>query len=272
MTDVGLVPIAPRIEHALGETRARWPALRVDPEAFAARVASCVGDPASEAELEALALVDMAWSVALAAGDTQAIAIFERDVLASIEGAVARIDREPSFADAVRQELRVKLLVGDGSSPARIAAYAGRGPLKHWVLVAAIRLAYDLKRRRGDAEDPDAEIDAAIFDDAERAYVRAESRAMLKQWMEEGLRALDDKRRGVLHLYFVEDVASEAIARMYGVHRGTIARWIEEARESVRVHVKRRALATPGMGPEGVDSLLRAADGHLSLSLSLLRS
>jgi RNA polymerase sigma-70 factor (ECF subfamily) len=272
MTDRGLVPIAPRIERALEETRSRWPEMRVDRSALEARVVACVGDPATESALEALALVDLAWSVALAAGDAGSIAMFERDVLGSIEGALARIDREPSFADTVRQELRVKLLVGDGSSPARIGAYAGRGPLKHWVIVAAIRLAYDLKRRRGDAEDPDDEIDAAIFDDAEGAYVRAESRAMLKQWMEEALRALDDKRRGVLHLYFVEDVASEAIARMYGVHRGTIARWIEEARESVRVHVRRRALATPGMGPEGVDSLLRAADGHLSLSLSLLRS
>jgi RNA polymerase sigma-70 factor (ECF subfamily) len=102
--------------------------------------------------------------------------------------------------------------------------------------------------------------------------VRAESRALLKKWMEEGLRALDDRRRAVLHLYFVEDVSSEAIARMYGVHRGTVARWIEEARASVRSHIERRALATPGMGREGVDSLLRAADGHLSLSLSLLRS
>ncbi|MBN8617195.1 MAG: hypothetical protein J0L92_41835 [Deltaproteobacteria bacterium] len=272
MTDEGLVPIAPRIERALDEARARWPELQVDPTHLTARVLQCVGDPASEAELEALALVDLAWSVALAAGDAEAVALFEREVLASIGGAVARIDRDASFAEVVRQELRVKLLVSDGQNGPRIAAYAGRGPLKHWVIVAAIRLAYDLKRRRGDDAGADGEIDAAIFDDAERAYVRAESRALLKQWMEEGLRALDDKRRGVLHLYFVEDVASEAIARMYGVHRGTVARWIEEARESVRVHVRRRALATPGMGPEGVDSLLRAADGHLSLSLSLLRS
>lgn len=271
MTDESLVPIAPALDRALEGARDRWPRMIVAREAVLARVRSELGDPASEAALGALVLPDLVWSVALAGGEAEAIAAFEREVLASIDGALARVDRDPAFAEAVRQELRVKLLVGEGGGGPRIAAYAGRGPLKHWVIVAAIRLAYDLKRRRGDTPAGDDDIDAAIFDDAERQYVRAESRALLKQWMEEGLRALDDRRRGVLHLYFVEDVASEAIARMYGVHRGTIARWIEEARESVRTHVRRRALATPGMGPEGVDSLLRAADGHLSLSLSLLR-
>lgn len=272
MTDPGLVPLAPAIDRALEDVRTRWPHLVVGRDALAARVRHLVGEPAAEAELASLALVDLAWAVALGAGDAGALELFERDVLGALDGALSRIDREASFADAVRQELRVKLLVGEGETGPRIAAYAGRGPLKHWVIVAAIRLAYDLKRRRGEHEDASDEIDAAIFDDAERAYVRSESRALLKQWMEEGLRALDDKRRGVLHLYFVEDVPSEAIARMYGVHRGTVARWLDEARESVRTHLRRRALATPGMGPEGVDSLLRAADGHLSLSLSLLRS
>jgi hypothetical protein len=58
---------------------------------------------------------------------------------------------------------------------------------------------------------------------------------------------------------------------MYGVHRGTVARWIEEARESVRSHVRRSALAIPGLGPEEIGALLAAADDRLSLSLSFLR-
>lgn len=265
------VPLGPAVDAALEELRARVPGVVLERAVALERVRAHLEDPAPAAELERLALSDLAWAAAVLAGDRAASAAFERDVLAAIDGAVGRVDATASFVDAVRHELRVKLLVGEGATGPRLRAFAGRGPLRHWVIVAAIRLAYDQKRARG-LEAPSNDLDAAIFDDAERAYVRAESRTLLKQWMEEGLRALDDRRRAVLHLYFVEDVPSEAIARMYGVHRGTIARWIEEARESVRSHVRRRALATPGVGPEGVESLLRAADGHLSLSLSLLRS
>jgi RNA polymerase sigma-70 factor (ECF subfamily) len=243
-----VVPLGPAVDAALAELRTRVPGVCLDRSAVLARVREQVGDPAPAGELTRLAIGDLAWAEAVLASDSAASAAFERDVLGAIDGAVRRVDATDAFVDAVRHELRVKMLVGEGAAGPRLRAYAGRGPLRHWV------------------------IDAAIFDDAERAYVRAESRALLKKWMEEGLRALDDRRRAVLHLYFVEDVSSEAIARMYGVHRGTVARWIEEARASVRSHIERRALATPGMGREGVDSLLRAADGHLSLSLSLLRS
>jgi len=266
-----VVPLGPAVDAALVELRARVPGVSPDRSAVLARAREQVGDPVPAAVLARLTIGDLAWAEAVLAKDPAANAAFERDVLGAIAGAVRRVDATESFVEAVRHELRVKMLVGEGAAGPRLRAYAGRGPLRHWVIVAAIRLAYDQKRKRG-VEVPEDDIDAAIFDDAERAYVRSESRALLKKWMEEGLRALDDRRRAVLHLYFVEDVPSEAIARMYGVHRGTIARWIEEARESVRSHLKRRALATPGMGPEGVDSLLRAADGHLSLSLSLLRS
>ncbi|MBX7190525.1 MAG: hypothetical protein K1X94_00620 [Sandaracinaceae bacterium] len=265
------VSLGPALDAALAALGSRLPGLTVARSSALAHVSSHVGDPALRAELEALVLEDLVWAAAVLAGHQAALAAFEQQVIDAIAPAVSRIDRDASFAETVRQDLRVKLLVGEGASGPRLAAYAGRGPLKSWVLVAAIRHGYDLKRRGG-KELPDDEIDAAIFDDAERAYARKESRALLKGWIEEGLRALDDRRRGVLHLYFVEDVPSETIGRMYGVHRGTVARWIEEARESVKSHIRRRALATPGLGPEGVDSLLRAADGHLSLSLSLLRS
>jgi RNA polymerase sigma-70 factor (ECF subfamily) len=224
---------------------------------------------------EALAsapIADVVWALALGRGDRAAIARFESEVVSRVAAAVSRVDADPEFASSVASALRIRVLVGDGADAPRALEYAGRGPLAHWALVAAIRLAYDLKRRRGDVEDPVADLDVVLDHDPERAMLRAESRALLKEWIEEALRALDDRRRAVLQLYFVEDVASEAIGKMYGVHRGTVARWIEEAREAVRSHVRRRALATPGLGPEQLESMIRAADGHLSLSLSLLRA
>lgn len=272
MTDASTEPVRPHVVARFDAEGHAWPAYARDVERIVALVMQRLGDPAASTELRELALADLAWADALLRQDPEAIRRFEADVLAGIGPALARIDASAEFVDMIRHELRVKLLVGgDRGEPPKLSAYAGRGPLRHWVLVSAIRLAYDAKRRRGDREDPHDDLDAVLFDDAEQSAVRVESRALLKQWIEEGLRALDEKRRGVLQLYVVEDLSSESIGRMYGVHRGTVARWIDEARESVRSHVRRRALATPGMGPEAVASLLHAADGHLSLSLSMLR-
>ena len=260
-----------RVEDAI-----RSSGLAIDPDALLAHVEARV----DESERARAPLADLAWAFALGHGDPAAIARFESEALGRVADAVTRIDSDPAFATAVRDALRVRLLVGDLSpgassaadrAPPRVLEYAGRGPFVHWVLVAAIRVGYDLKRRRGDREDPTPDLDAIWGDDPESSVVRRESRALLKGWLEEALRGLDDRRRAVIHLYFVEDVSSEAIARMYGVHRGTVARWVEEAKEAVRSAVRRRALATPGLGPEEIESMVRAADGHLSLSLSFLR-
>lgn len=255
-----------RVESALASQALRGNAISVD-EAVAHV------DRVSDGEaLDGDRIADVVWAFALGRGDRAAIARFEREVVARVAAAVSRIDADAAFVSSVENALRIRVLVGEEGATPRALEYAGRGPLAHWALVAAIRIAYDIKRRRGDIEDPVADLDVVLENDPERALLRAESRALLKDWIEEALRALDDRRRAVLQLYFVEDVGSEAIGKMYGVHRGTVARWIEEAREAVRSHVRRRALATPGLGPEQLDSMIRAADGNLSLSLSLLRA
>jgi RNA polymerase sigma-70 factor (ECF subfamily) len=265
-----LAPVAPFVARALAEIATALPGVAVDEAALVARVGALVGDPAEPRELERLALTDLALADALGRHDRAAIALFERDILSRVEAATRRIAPSGALADAVRQDLRVRLLVGVDGEP-KIRTYAARGPLLHWVLVAATRLALDHARRAGAPEEAEADLEDALFDDAERGAMQRESRALLKTWMEEALTALDPQQRAVLQLYFVEDVSSEAAAKMFGVHRGTIARWIDEARASVRSHVRRRALATPGLGPEAIDSMLRAADGYVSLSLSLLR-
>lgn len=257
----------------LPEIRAALPAVAIDEGALARRLEELVGPDEADA-LDGLHLSDLAWAEALARGDAGALSAFERDVLSRIDGATRRIDPSGALADSVRQELRVRLLVGDDGPP-KILRYAGRGPLLHWVLVAATRLALDHRRRAGPEVALDEEHEAfsqVLGGDLEHDAMRLESRRLLKGWIEEALAALDAQHRAVLSLYFVEDVSSEAIGKMFGAHRGTVARWIAEARDSVRSHVRRRALLTKGMGPEAVASLLGAVDGHLSLSLSLLRS
>ncbi|HEV7556605.1 MAG TPA: hypothetical protein VGO00_14170, partial [Kofleriaceae bacterium] len=92
--------------------------------AFAAHVETCRERGARAEHLDELAI---AW----AAGRGDAAALRQLDAMIASEGdaAARRIDRAPSFADEVRQAVRVRLLVAD-TGHARIEDYSGRGPLR----------------------------------------------------------------------------------------------------------------------------------------------
>src|SRR5688572_28867733 len=91
---------------------------------------------------------DVALAARIARGEAAAIAAFERDVAFEIEAAVRKVDRDPSFVAELAQQIRIKLLVGDGTAPPKIAGYRGTGPLRAWVSIASLRLALNAKRAK----------------------------------------------------------------------------------------------------------------------------
>lgn len=255
---------------ALAEAQATWPGITVDPARFEAFVRERL--PEGDAGADTLSLADLYLACALVDGDRAAVDAFEEHILDGVAPAVSRIDRDEGFARDIVGELRIKLLVRDEPDrPPRIARYLGRGPLRSWVQVAAIRAAYDRKRHRGIEEVSDEKLlDAPFADDPELRALRDESRALLKDVLSEALAELSARERTVLRLYLVEELSSEAIGRMYRVHRGTVARWIAGAHESLLSHVRRRLLTEKGLGPEHLASMLRLAGSQLSVSLSIL--
>jgi RNA polymerase sigma-70 factor, ECF subfamily len=259
------------LEKALADAVGAHPRIALDRTAFAEYVAERMPEAATDDEIVATHLADLYLAFGCAKGDTGALEIFERRILDGVEPAVARIDRSTEFAKEIAHELRIKLLVAERDQPPRITRYLGRGPLRSWVQVAAIRAAYDRKRRdKNNVGSDDGLMDAPWCDDPELRALRDESRGLLKTALDEGMRALSVRDRNVLRLYLIEELPSEAIGRMYRVHRGTIARWIAGAHESLLSHVRRALLREKGLGPEQLDSLLRLAGSQLSVSLSIL--
>src|SRR5947209_904462 len=80
---------------------------------------------------------------------------------------VARVGREPSFVEEVRQTVREKLLVAAADAPPRIVEYTGRGALAAWLRIIAVRAALNLRRRRGDVAPDGASDEAAAARDPE---------------------------------------------------------------------------------------------------------
>src|SRR5262249_40528860 len=95
---------------------------------------------------------DLYLACACAAGDAAALRRFEELVLAPASLALRQLDPAPAFLDDARQRLRATLLLGDGA-PLRVADYAGRGPLRAWVGVSAVRTGLMMERSRKRARE-----------------------------------------------------------------------------------------------------------------------
>lgn len=273
-------PIAPdvlaRLAGALaarfGEAREAWPQLEVSGADFAAYLAERVpddGDPA--AALGHMRVSDLYLACACTLGVEGAADAFERAIMPSVPKAIARIDGSTQFIDEVVSLVRVKLLVGEDGRPPRVASYLGRGPLTAFAQVVALRAAQSIKRRAGREEPVDRDSLLAVpldADDPELAEVKAQIQGPFSRAFREALSELSPRHRNVLRLYLVEDVGSETIARMYNVHRATVARWVAEGRDAVLKGTRKRLMKDLAIGPSSFDSLIGKLATQLDVSLA----
>jgi RNA polymerase sigma-70 factor (ECF subfamily) len=260
-------PLGPPLRALLVGARAAWPDLHVADADFLAYVAARLTDEAPLCEqIAGLCGADLYLACACLRGDPRALAAFDRTCLASLDAVGARAGFPAALVEEVRQALRVRLLVGETPSLRR---YDGRGALRTWVRVVAIREALQLQRRarREVPSDGDEWIDALHPEtDIERRYLYDLSREHLGAALAEALRALGIRERSLLRYHYLDRLTLDQIATMYRVHRATIARQLARAREQVlaltRAHLRAR------VGSESqVDSLLRLGTSDLGLSL-----
>src|SRR5262245_5162496 len=116
------------------------PALRVDPEQFAAHLR----------ELDALPrapeLDDIFLAFAAAIGDPAAIDQLERDVMPAATTALQIFGATGDRMVECMQRVRARLFVGGGDHRPRLLDYRGLGRLRAWVRVVAVREALMLHR------------------------------------------------------------------------------------------------------------------------------
>jgi len=247
---------------ALAQASAAYPDLAVDHAGFAAHAAAC---RARGARPEHLADLFLAW--AAGRSDPAALRHLERLIAPDVEAAARRIDRAPAFADEVRQALRVRLLVADGGG-ARIADYAGRGPLRGWIGVAALRVALNLKRAARPAQ---ADLLADLVSgeaDPELRHMKGLYRAEFREALEAALAALPERDRAALRLSYVDGMKLAQLARLYRVHESTASRWVSQAAASVAEDARRRLTAKLALSPSSVDSVARMVLSNLELSIA----
>lgn len=251
----------------LAAAKARWPKVRLEPELFRRRLEQAVRgqeDPARS--LAALETADLFLACALAAGDSAAVASFERSILAALPKFIARVGTASAFVDEVAQRVREKLLVG---SPPKIASYSGRGPLGGWVRMVSMRVAVDVLREQARElpTDPDDALSAIAGSDGELGWLKERYRDRIKAAFDVAFASLSPGERTLLRLHLIDDLSIDEIGVLRRAHRSTVARQIARCRQKLIGETRRSLRASFGGDDAGIDSLIRLVRSQIDLSI-----
>jgi RNA polymerase sigma-70 factor (ECF subfamily) len=196
--------------------------------------------------------------------------VLERDFFRELPRMLARLRLSPDDVADLSQRLRIDLVVGGEGRSKKLLSYAGTGPLGGWLRAVAMRAALsDLRRPAPPTEEFDGEIMgfATAADDTMRGLAKAHANA-LGDALRASMSALPPRDRNLLRMYVLDGANIDAIGRVYGVHRATVARWIGEIR--VRLARDARDRMMPRVSGSEVTSLARLCFSQLDLSLDRL--
>ncbi len=266
-----LAALRPQIEAAIEDGMragsAQWPEIAVDARAFAAAMArSFVHGMESVTALAELHAADLYLAQACASGDARAIEAFERTHDSTIASSLRALRLADDVAADIAQDVREKLFVG---TPGKIATYSGRAALASWLRTIATRTAVATLRRRTDNPLDDDAMDAlpSTSDTPDQQYFRATYHSEFKAAFDAAISSLTAQQRDLLRHRFVEGLALDAIGELYGVHKTTAFRWLEEAQTLLtkRTHnaFQQRTRATVSE----MRSIVRVLESNVELSL-----
>jgi RNA polymerase sigma-70 factor (ECF subfamily) len=276
MADLTELPEPPdaALADAWEAARAAWPGVDLDVDAFVRHVRARLPGPFGPAEATGQ-LTDLYLVAACLEGRPGAIVTLDRVFLARVDEHVRRIDSSHAFIDEVRQQLRERLLMARADGPARLADYAGRGPLSAWLRVAAVRIALNLvaeRRPERQVELDDALLAAPDGWDPELELVRSRYAPMLRAAVKEAFAKLTNRQRNMLRLHLVGGLTTARIAAVYRVDASTITRWLQAVRAEVRSACQARLEAEAGIPADELASLAGLLLSQLDVSLAgLLR-
>jgi RNA polymerase sigma-70 factor (ECF subfamily) len=265
-------PLRSRLSAAIASARAIWPGVELPDDAFLHHLGDRLDTHPGPAVLEAIegTHTDDLWlACACARGDDTALQHFDRFALAP---AVAALLDADMAKDEVMQQLRVRLLVRDGDTPARIEQYGGRGSLRAWTRIAVLRAIKDDRRaraRRGHAHDLAEDLlrDPAAMADPEMDRIRASYGAEFRAAFAIAVARLPADARRLLRQHHLHGLTLDALARIHGIHRVTAARRLAKARADLLADTRRELVRRLHVDRGELDRAVGLIMSRLELSL-----
>lgn len=256
----------------LDAARRAWPSVALTDDGFInALHERAVADLDPITALTPLCTDDLYLACACARGDTAALAAFQRSYGGELANAFARLTTGGSDPEDLRQLLLTRLFVAADGRPPKIAEYSGRGSLRAWLKVVALRLRIDHERRKRDRRDgftsDDRLADFGAGDDPELAHLKHHYRAEFREAFTAALAVLTPEQRALLRLQAVEGLSATDIARIYNIHRATGKRWLADVRTHLVAETSRLLAARLGDRGIALASIVRLIRSDLDVSL-----
>lgn len=262
-----------RIDEIIRAARLAWPAVDLSSEQFVAHLARHL--PAGtrvEIALEQMHTNDLYLARACALGDRNAIDAFEQYCVTDLEYVVSRHRAFSDLAAEVKQRVRERVLVGNAGPP-RIDGFSGRGDLRGWVRVLAVREAIGVVRRshRETSIDDDAQLHAFVtLGDPGVEQLKACYVEEFKQAFSAALRGLSPRDQTLLCQHVIDGMTIDQLGVLYRMHRATAARNLQRVRREVLVAIRTRLASRLEVRPSQVDSILRLVRSRLDVTLRWL--
>jgi RNA polymerase sigma-70 factor (ECF subfamily) len=267
----GEVPDESQIDALWRLGRSAWPGIEVSVEAFALHLAAGRTDEPLADWLNHVHATDLYLACACAARVERALAMFDEHYLSRVGVFLSRLRPEPVWVEEICQVLREKLFVGE--SP-KILDYSGRGTLGNWLRVVTVRTALNLASKRTELlEDRDGQFrtrEEPTGADPELEYIKEHYRSAFELALAASLAALTGEQRNLLRLHFIDRVSLDGLARLFHVHRATIARRISRARDAIVEHAREDLRRRLAIAPAEFESLMGLLASRLELSVTRL--
>jgi RNA polymerase sigma-70 factor (ECF subfamily) len=257
-----------RLEALLARGRLAHPGIHVTAEHFVEHLGRCgarVGDGQRDLHAE-----DLYLACACLAGDKPALAQLRTIGEPVVEHALKRMGGSGSVLEEIGQQLWEALLLGRGKA-AKLATFAGRGPIVAWIGISTKRLAFNLLRREQIERRVRQEAAAShriASADPELVAFKDRYRAQFQKAIDAAIEALDDRDKMLFRLHLIDGATLERIAGIYRVTHPTIVRWLEKARQRVLVEAKRRLREMVSLDSAEFDSIGRLLVSQLDLDIS----
>lgn len=215
---------------------------------------------------------DLAVVQAAIAREPEAVKKVEAAVRAAAASAARRLGGDHAVADEIAQRVAEKLWLGRPSSTAgtagspALASYTGEAPLSAWLRVIAYREGVELVRA-SDVPDDDVVDRVVATTEPELAMLRTAYVAAFKRCFKATFANLSLHDRDLVRRHHLDGLGLDHLAKLYGTHRSTVARWLAKVRERL-VTETRAALRQELSANTDLDDVLAMIASRLEASLS----
>lgn len=244
------------------ETNGAW-AWPIDEQTLAAHLGRALAAGQSN-----LAWDDVSLAFAAAHRVPTAWSLLEKRVGGALRTALSRI-LPAAHAEDLEQTIFTEL--AGPNSP--LLTYLGRGPLAGWLVVTATRRAWKLATSQKATAPADDEALLERVADGQRdpaiELFKTQYGDTFRGCIKSAFGRLSAKDRNLLRLHHLDGVQTAELARLHGVHRATVVRWLADARQSFVSNFRDEFATKLGTPRLEIDSLARIFRSGLDISLPM---